>query len=174
MIAVAPNSVRKGLSLLEVIVSLAIFLLSYVAISHLVTTAGERTLDTQNLEPRVRPGPIENGRGDGGRCAAPGPGRCAPGRRPRLQLVDDGDAGPGDRPVEREHHRHQTDFFHEHPGDANANRPRSQRHRQHARYLAYQPRSHSVHYPARDQWQRWHGHHNTCVARQRQPKPAQR
>jgi hypothetical protein len=44
----APASPRHGLSLLEVLAALTIFLLSFVAIGRLVTLASDRALDIQN------------------------------------------------------------------------------------------------------------------------------
>ena len=49
MVARAQRSVRRGLSLMEVIISLAIFLLSFVAISHLLSMATARAIDAQDL-----------------------------------------------------------------------------------------------------------------------------
>jgi type II secretion system protein I len=45
---------RPGLTLLEVLVALAIFLLSLAAISQLVTTAGQRALDARRKEEAAR------------------------------------------------------------------------------------------------------------------------
>ena len=45
---------RPGLTLLEVLVALAIFLLSFAAISQLVTTAGHRALEARRKEEAAR------------------------------------------------------------------------------------------------------------------------
>src|SRR6516162_6734522 len=49
MVARSSLTRRQCISLLEVLVSLAIFLISYFAIWHLVMMAGDRALDTQDL-----------------------------------------------------------------------------------------------------------------------------
>jgi len=48
MLSRAPGQARPGLSLLEVIVSLAIFLMSMVAIGQIVSIASQRALDVQH------------------------------------------------------------------------------------------------------------------------------
>ena len=54
-----PVSVRRGLSLLEVLVALAIFLLSFVAIGRLTSLASDRALDVEYQSQAHAPGPIE-------------------------------------------------------------------------------------------------------------------
>ena len=56
---------RPGLSLLEVLLSLAIFLMSLVAIGRLVDFGSERGLDRRHAGRRHPAGPVEAGRGRG-------------------------------------------------------------------------------------------------------------
>ena len=52
-VAYAPGSKRSGLSLLEVLVSLAIFLMSLVALSQLINQGGDFALDVQWMKRAV-------------------------------------------------------------------------------------------------------------------------
>src|SRR5947208_9569279 len=49
-----PSSPRRGLSLLEVLVALAIFLLSFVAIGRLVTLASDHAIELQQQSQATR------------------------------------------------------------------------------------------------------------------------
>src|SRR5947209_15845261 len=44
-----PGSKRRGLTLLEVLIALGIFLMSFAVISHLITLSADRALDVQQL-----------------------------------------------------------------------------------------------------------------------------
>ncbi len=48
LVAARPASPRSGLSLLEVLAALAIFLISFIAIGGLINLASDRALDVQN------------------------------------------------------------------------------------------------------------------------------
>src|SRR5262249_54023829 len=49
-----PHAPRRGLSLLEVLVALAIFLLSFVAIGRLINLAGDQALEIQQQSQATR------------------------------------------------------------------------------------------------------------------------